>query len=641
MYDFLSTDIEYLKGVGPIRAQTLKKEAKIYTFGDLYYYFPFRYVDKSNFIKIGQIKDDQTYIVISGKIVSVTEKGVGRNKRLSAVLKDDSGHIELIWFSGLKWIKDKIKVGTWLSAFGKPNFYKHEFSLAHPEIEIIEEKAQTNSSTPTLDPIYSTSETMKNKGLSTKALSILSQNLIVSSQGSVPEIIPKYILERYNLIGREDALKEIHHPSNMDTMQKARLRLKFEELFILQVRILQNRLQNKKHKGFIFNDIGTLFLQFFNNNLPFDLTSAQKRVIKEIRQDTKTGLQMNRLLQGDVGSGKTIVALMVMLIALDNGFQACIMAPTEILAKQHFLSFTKSLKGLPIQCALLTGSTPRSERKVILEGLSQGDIQIIIGTHALLENEVSFKNIGLAVIDEQHRFGVAQRAKLWAKNSTPPHILVMTATPIPRTLGMTLYGDLDISVINELPPNRKPIQTLHFTESLRLRLLGFMKEEIKKGRQIYVVYPLIKESENLDLIALENGIETMLHDFPLPQYAISIVHGQMKADLKEYEMNRFIKGETQIMVSTTVIEVGVDVPNASVMIIENSERFGLSQLHQLRGRVGRGAEKSFCILISGNNLSPDAKKRIDTMLSTQDGFKIAEVDLQLRGPGDLDRKSVV
>lgn len=637
MYDFLSTNIEYLKGVGPARAQTLRQEAHIHTFEDLLYYFPFRYINKNNIVKIAQIRDDQTYITVRGRIVGLSEKGGGRQKRLVANLHDETGHIELIWFSGIKWIKDKIKVGQWVSAFGKPNLYQHQFSLAHPDIELLPPDAALNppAEPAALEPIYSMTETMKKKGVTVKSMAQMTRQLFISGAGSIPEVLPKAVLEQYRLMPREAALREMHFPTSSTQWQNARTRCKFEELFLLQIDILQNKLSKKQQPGFVFADVGERFLQFFNHNLPFELTGAQKRVIREIRQDTRTGLQMNRLLQGDVGSGKTMVALMVMLLAIDNGFQACLMAPTEILARQHHQSFLKNLKGLPVRTALLCGATPRSERKPLLMALAQGDIQILIGTHALLEEEVVFKNLGLAVIDEQHRFGVAQRAKLWAKNTRPPHVLVMTATPIPRTLGMTLYGDLDTSVIDELPPNRKPIQTLHFTDSARLRVFAFMREEIKKGRQIYVVYPLIKESENLDLKDLMDGFEAISRAFPLPEYAVSIVHGQMKPDVKAYEMQRFIKGETQIMVSTTVIEVGVDVPNASVMIIENSERFGLAQLHQLRGRVGRGAEQSYCLLMTADKLSNDAKKRIDTMVATQDGFKIAEVDLQLRGPGDL------
>lgn len=638
MYDFLSTNIEYLKGVGPARAQILRQEAHIHTFEDLLYYFPFRYINKNNIVKIARIQDDQTYITVRGRIVGVSEKGGGRQKRLVANLHDDTGHIELIWFSGIKWVKDKIKVGQWVSAFGKPNFYQHQFSLAHPDIEMLPPDAGFNAPadrTAGLEPVYSTTETMKKKGVTVKSLAQMTRQLFVSGAGSIPEVLPQSVLAKYGLLPREEALREMHFPTSPEQWQKAKIRCKFEELFLLQINILQNKLAKKQQPGFVFADVGEHFLQFFNHNLPFELTGAQKRVIREIRQDTKTGLQMNRLLQGDVGSGKTMVALMVMLLAIDNGFQTCLMAPTEILARQHHQSFLKNLKGLPVRTALLCGATPKAERKPLLMALAQGDIQILIGTHALLEDEVVFKNLGLAVIDEQHRFGVAQRAKLWAKNAKPPHVLVMTATPIPRTLGMTLYGDLDTSVIDELPPNRKPVRTLHFTDSARLRVFAFMREEIKKGRQIYVVYPLIKESENLDLKDLMDGFEAISRAFPLPDYGVSIVHGQMKPDVKAYEMQRFIKGETQIMVSTTVIEVGVDVPNASVMVIENSERFGLAQLHQLRGRVGRGAEQSYCLLMTADKLSADAKKRIDTMVSTQDGFKIAEADLQLRGPGDL------
>lgn len=640
MYDFLSTNIEYLKGVGPARAQILRQEAHIHTFEDLLYYFPFRYIDKNNIVKIAQIQDEQTYITVRGRIVSVSEQGGGRHRRLVAGLHDDSGHIDLIWFSGLKWIKDKIKVGQWVSAFGKPTRFQYRFSLAHPDLEIL--PPQTDFSTlpakpAALEPVYSLTETMKKKGLTVKSMAQISRQLFeaATGAGSIPEVLPRSVMQTYRLMPRAEALREMHFPTTGEAWQRARQRCKFEELFFLQINILQNKLSKKQQTGFVFNEVGEHFMAFFNHHLSFELTGAQKRVIREIRRDMKTGFQMNRLLQGDVGSGKTMVALMAMLLAVDNGFQACLMAPTEILARQHHQGFLRDLKGLPIRVGLLCGATPRAERRPMLMALAQGDLQILIGTHALLEDEVVFKNLGLAVIDEQHRFGVAQRAKLWGKNTKPPHVLVMTATPIPRTLGMTLYGDLDTSIIDELPPNRKPIQTIHFTDSARLRVFAFMRDEIKKGRQVYVVYPLIQESENLDLKDLTDGFEAISRAFPLPEYAVSMVHGRMKPDVKDYEMQRFIKGETQIMVSTTVIEVGVNVPNASVMVIENSERFGLAQLHQLRGRVGRGADQSYCILMTGDKLSADGKKRIDTMVATQDGFKIAEADLQLRGPGDI------
>ena len=653
MYDFLSTNIEFLKGVGPARAQVLRQEGHIHTFEDLLYYFPFRYINKNNVVPIAHIRDEQTYITVKGRIVEVSEKGGGRQKRLVATLHDESGHLDLIWFSGLKWVKDKIKVGQWVAAFGKPNWFQGHFSLAHPDIEVLAagvvgsagssaaasaaagSGAGGGANPATLEPVYSMTEGMKKKGLTLKGLSQIARQLFITGAGQIPEMIPKAVLEQYRLPDRETSLREMHFPSSPELWQAAKTRCKFEELFLLQIHILKNKIAKKQQTGFVFSDVGERFLAFFNHNLPFELTNAQKRVIREIRQDTKTGFQMNRLLQGDVGSGKTMVALMVMLLAIDNGFQACLMAPTEILARQHLQSFSKYLKGLPVRVALLCGATPKSERKTLLSDLKQGELQILIGTHALLEDEVVFKNLGLAVIDEQHRFGVAQRAKLWHKNTLPPHVLVMTATPIPRTLGMTLYGDLDASVIDELPPNRKPIKTVHFTDSARLTVFAFMRDEIKKGRQIYVVYPLIQESENLDLKDLMDGYESISRAFPLPDYAVSIVHGKMKPEVKDYEMQRFIKGETQIMVSTTVIEVGVDVPNASVMVIENSERFGLAQLHQLRGRVGRGAEQSYCLLMTGDKLSSDAQKRVQTMVDTQDGFKIAEADLQLRGPGDL------
>lgn len=635
MFDFFEQNIEYLKGVGPNRAEILRKEARIFTYGDLLNYFPFRYIDRGNYIKIGQIADDKSYVAVKGSISKVEEKGFGRNKRLTALLCDDTGCIELTWFSGLKWIQPKIKTGTVLKAFGKPNIYNHRLSLTHPEIEIADPQHPSQESDAGIQPLYPTTETMKNRGLGPKAMAQITYNLYRQAEGSIPEILHKSICERYRMLSREDAYRQVHHPSSLAFAQSAIQRLKFEELLLLQISILQSKIAKSKTRGWIFGQVGEYFNQFYEKNLQFELTQAQKRVIKEIRADTRTGFQMNRLLQGDVGSGKTVVALMSMLIAADNGFQTCLMAPTEILARQHFAGISRMLHGINLRVSLLTGSTTKKDRSILLNLLQEGQIDLLIGTHALLEDEVRFKNLGLVVIDEQHRFGVAQRAKLWTKNATPPHVLVMTATPIPRTLGMTLYGDLDLSVIDELPPNRKPIRTLHLKDSDRLKLFAFMRSEIAKGRQVYIVYPLIQESESLDLKDLMDGYESISRAFPIPDYQVSIVHGKMKAEDKEFEMQRFKKGETQIMVSTTVIEVGVDVPNASVMVIENSERFGLAQLHQLRGRVGRGAEQSYCILMSADRLSNDAKERISTMVNTNDGFKIAEADLKLRGPGDL------
>lgn len=635
MFDFFSQNIEYLKGVGPAKAEILKKEARIRTYGDLLNYFPFRYIDRGNFIPICQIRDDRNHIAIQGKIIKVEEKGFGRNKRLSAILSDGTGHIELTWFSGLKWIIPKLKSGARLKIYGKPSIFNHQLNIPHPEIEPADEQSQGNGEVAGIQPLYPSTETMKNRGLGPKALATITAHLCKQAQGSIPEILSRNIIDRYRLLSREQAYIQIHHPLSIKHAECARERLKFDELLLLQLKILQSKIRKQKTPGWKFETVGENFHRFYRHNLGFELTSAQKRVVKEIRSDTRTGYQMNRLVQGDVGSGKTVVALMSMLIAADNGFQSCMMAPTEILARQHMAGIEKFLRSMKIRVGLLTGSTGKKDRNILLNLLQEGKIDILVGTHALLEDRVVFHNLGLVVIDEQHRFGVAQRAKLWTKNHIPPHVLVMTATPIPRTLGMTLYGDLDVSVIDELPPNRKPVRTLHMTDKDRLKLFSFMKTEIAKGRQAYVVYPLIEESENLDLKDLMDGYESISRAFPPPQYQLSIVHGKMKPDAKEFEMDRFKKGQTQIMVSTTVIEVGVDVPNASVMVIENSERFGLAQLHQLRGRVGRGSEQSYCILMSSDKLGNDAKERIQTMVSTNDGFKIAEADLRLRGPGDI------
>ncbi len=635
MFDFFAQEIEYLKGVGAARANILRNEANVRTYGDLLNYFPFRYVEKGGFIDIGLIRDDKNPVAIKGKIKNVSETGFGRNKRLVAQMSDGTGSIELTWFSGLKWISPKIRPNVELTAYGKPVIFNHRIGLNHPEIEIIDASRPVQETGLGIQPLYPTTENMKNRGLTTKALAAITRNLCQQAVQSIPELLSPEIVNRYRLLSREEAYRQVHHPDSLAFAECARQRLKFEELLLLQLKILRHKLKNAKVRGFSFDTVGDNFLYFFNHNLSFELTGAQKRVIKEIRADTKTGLQMNRLLQGDVGSGKTIVALMSMLLAVDNGFQACLMAPTEILAKQHYSSISAMLRSMNVRAGLLTGSTAKKDRVILGNMLADGQLNILIGTHALLEDKVVFQNLGLVVIDEQHRFGVAQRAKLWAKNQVPPHILVMTATPIPRTLGMTLYGDLDVSVIDELPPNRKPVKTVHFTDKDRLKLFSFMRKEIAQGRQIYIVYPLIQESENSDLKDLMDGYESISRAFPVPDYQLSIVHGRMKAEDKEFEMKRFKNGQTQIMVATTVIEVGVDVPNASVMVIENSERFGLAQLHQLRGRVGRGAEQSYCILMSSSKLSNDAKERIDTMVATNDGFKIAEADLKLRGPGDL------
>ena len=632
--DILDTPIEYLKGVGPVRADILKKEVAIYNFNDLLNYFPFRYVDRSKFYRIKDINSDSTYIQLTGKLSSIQMMGKPRSERLVAYLQDNSGVIELVWFKGAKWMVNKLTPNEEYVVFGKPTLFNGKFNIPHPEIELV--SAQKDNLGEKLRPLYSSTDKLKSKGLDSKGISKLTRGLMLQVKDSIYETLSLDIIEKLKLISRKESLLNIHFPKDQNMLDRARARLKFEELFFIQLNLLKLKLiRIEKTKGHKFIKVGDYLNDFFHKNLPFELTNAQKKVVKEIRNDIGSGKQMNRLLQGDVGSGKTLVALMSMLIALDNKYQACLMAPTEILAKQHFQSISSILSGLGIEINLLTGSSKTTKRKNIHEGLKNGSLQILVGTHALLEDIVQFKNLGLVVIDEQHRFGVAQRARLWEKNIVPPHVLVMTATPIPRTLAMTLYGDLDVSVIDELPPGRKPVKTAHYFDRDRLKVFGFMKKQIKAGRQVYVVYPLIKESEKLDLKDLTDGYDSITRAFPLPEYAISIVHGQMPVNDKDYEMQRFVKGETQIMVATTVIEVGVDIPNASVMIIENAERFGLSQLHQLRGRVGRGADQSFCILMTKDRLSEDGKQRIQTMVRTTDGFEIAEVDLRLRGPGNL------
>jgi ATP-dependent DNA helicase RecG len=631
----LITPIEYLKGVGPQKADVLKKELQIFTIGDLLQDYPFRYIDRTKFHKIRELHPDMVGAQVLGRLMSLQEIGEKRGKRLVAQFKDDTGMMELVWFQSLAWLKKGLKVGAAYIIYGKPTEFNGTISITHPEMELYNQQAKKVGNM-TMQPVYSSTEKLKKFNLDSKGIQKLQQTALETTLRTVVETLPPYILEKYTLMPLQQALLSIHFPQNEQLMKAAERRLKFEELFFIQLRLLKNKqLNTQRYKGHIFNEVGEKFNTFFNERLPFPLTNAQKRVVREIRLDCNTGAQMNRLVQGDVGSGKTVVALMSMLIALDNGFQACMMAPTEILANQHYNGL-KSLLGDDIcNVRLLTGSTPAKQRRIIHQELEDGTLDILIGTHALIEDKVKFKNIGFVVIDEQHRFGVEQRAKLWRKNTIPPHMLVMTATPIPRTLAMTMYGDLDISVIDELPAGRKPIKTVHFFENQRLRVFGFMREEIAKGRQVYIVYPLIKESEKMDLLYLEAGLEGLMREFPLPEFRISIVHGKMPVKDKDFEMQRFIKGETQIMVATTVIEVGVNVPNASVMVIENSERFGLSQLHQLRGRVGRGAEQSFCILMSSNKLSKEGRTRLETMVRTNDGFEIAEVDLQLRGPGDL------
>ena len=631
----LDTPVEFLKGVGPSRADVLKKDLTLFTYQDMLAHYPFRYIDRTKYFKINQINPDSQYIQIIGRVISKKVIGDKRAKRIIAVFKDETGVMELVWFQSLKWVDDNITVGTAYVAFGKPSIFNGTFSISHPEMELYQRK-QVGRGNLTLQPVYNSTEKLKKFNLDSKGLQRLIAGLLDQIIPQVPENLPQYIIDKYQLPDKRMALLNIHFPKNQKDLNAAERRLKFEELFFIQLQLLHNKhLRQLKFKGATFDKVGEKVNRFYKEFLPFELTNAQKRVVKEIRIDTQRGVQMNRLIQGDVGSGKTAVALMSMLLANDNGYQACMMAPTEILARQHYASITDLVSGDLVRVAILTGNTKKKERTVLHEQLENGEIDILIGTHALIEDKVQFKNLGLVVIDEQHRFGVEQRAKLWRKNIIPPHILVMTATPIPRTLAMTLYGDLDVSIIDELPAGRKPIETKHLFEGQRLRMFGFMKQEIAKGRQVYIVYPLIKESEKLDLLHLEAGIEQLSYQFPRPDYQISIVHGQMPNADKQFEMQQFIDGKSQIMVATTVIEVGVNVPNASVMVIENAERFGLSQLHQLRGRVGRGAEQSFCILMTGNKLSKEGKIRLETMVRTNNGFEISEIDLQLRGPGDI------
>lgn len=637
MTDYLKTPIEFLKGVGQKRAEVLKREFNIATYNDLLFYFPYRHIDKSTIYKIKEILTEGNLMQFRGNIVGYQILGQQRNRRLSAQFTDGTGTIELVWFNGINWIEKVLQEQHKdIIIFGKPTQFNGRWNITHPEI--IDPNARNDSPVPQLFyPLYNTSDRAKKSGLDSKGVAKLVVALLTQlRQMMVPDHLSKEIIEQHQLISLKEALFNIHFPASQEKLAQATLRLKFDELFFTQLKLLKLKLlTERKFRGHIFAHIGDNFNYFYHNQLKFDLTGAQKRVIKEIRADLNSGRQMNRLLQGDVGSGKTITALLVMLIAIDNGFQACLMAPTEILATQHYENISRQLEGMNVKVALLTGSTKTAERKEIHAGLLDGSIHILIGTHALIEDDVVFQNLGLAVIDEQHRFGVEQRAKLWKKNTTPPHILVMTATPIPRTLAMTVYGDLDVSVIDELPKGRRPIVTRHFYESDRLAVLGFMKQQIDAGRQVFVVYPLIEESEKMDLLNLTAGFEAMTRAFPLPRYAVGIVHGQMKPEVKEFEMQRFSKGETNILVSTTVIEVGIDIPNATMMVIENAERFGLSQLHQLRGRVGRGGEQSYCFLMSSNKLSTEGRQRLNAMVSTTDGFEIANFDLKLRGPGDL------
>ena len=634
MTDASTIKLSTLVGIGDKKASILAKELGLFTLKDLFEYYPYRYVDKSRFIKIAEVRSAEVYTLLLGKVIAKQIVGGTKSQRLVVRLADETGSIEMVFFRGIRWINENIDIGAIYVVFGKPNYFNGTFNLPHPEFEKF--NPQKDYKKEKFMPLYNTTERMKTAFLASKQLSKIISDAVKKYSSLIEEILPQYIIDAYHLCSRRDAIACIHSPLGEETLAKARFRLKFEELFFMQAEqllIKSNRKSNSR--GFVFSKVGENFNTFFSKYLPFELTNAQKRVVKEIRNDMRTGSQMNRLLQGDVGSGKTLVALLSMLIALDNSYQATLIAPTEILAMQHFQSINRFIGDMNINVSLLTGSIKGKSRKHLLTSLADGSINILIGTHAILEENVIFNNLGLVVIDEQHRFGVEQRAKMWTKNTIAPHILVMTATPICRTLAMSIYGDLDYSVIDELPSGRKPILTTHLYDRDVLRLFDFMKKQIEQGRQIYVVYPLIKESEKLDLKDLMDGYESIERAFPLPQYQISIVHGQMKPEDKEYEMQRFKKGITNIMVATTVIEVGVDVPNATVMVIENAERFGLAQLHQLRGRVGRGANQSYCILRTKDELSSEARFRIETMCSTNDGFEISRADLQLRGPGDV------
>lgn len=632
MFDITTRDIKYLQGVGPQRAAMLNKELNIYSLRDLLYYFPYKYVDRSRLYYIHEIAGNMPYIQLKGQILSFETVGEGRQRRLVAHFSDGTGVVDLVWFQGIKYLMGRYKAHEEYIVFGKPTVFNGRINIAHPDIDPAKD---LTLSTMGLQPYYNTTEKMKRVGLNSHALEKLMNNALALLQGTLPETLSEHLVEKHHLMSLDEALRNIHFPLNPEKLRHAQYRLKFEELFYVQLNILRyTKDRQRKYRGLVFERVGEVFNTFYVQNLPFQLTGAQKRVIKEIRKDMGSGRQMNRLLQGDVGSGKTLVALMSMLIALDNGYQACMMAPTEILAAQHYETIQQLLFGMNVRVELLMGSVKGKKREEILKGLLTGEIQILIGTHAVLEDTVNFTSLGMVIIDEQHRFGVAQRAKLWAKNTCPPHVLVMTATPIPRTLAMTLYGDLDVSVIDELPPGRKPIQTIHQFDNRRASLYAGIRKQIGEGRQVYIVYPLIKESEKIDIKNLEEGYGYICAEFP--ECKVSKVHGQMKPAEKDAEMQRFVNGETQIMVATTVIEVGVNVPNASVMVIENAERFGLSQLHQLRGRVGRGADQSYCILVTSYKLSEETRKRLEIMVQTNDGFEIAEADLKLRGPGDLE-----
>ena len=632
--NILSQDIMYLSGVGPKRKDILNQQINVKTWGDMLEYYPYKYVDRSKIYRINELTGDMPYVQIKGKILSFEEYAMGaRKKRIVAHFSDGFGVADLVWFNGTKYVYQDYKVGEEYIVFGKPSLFKDRYQIAHPDIE---KAANVQLSEMGMQPYYITSEKMKNRGLTSRAMEKITKTLVTKiPQGAIPETLLPAQITRLHLLSREDALRRIHYPKSLDDVQRAQVRLKFEELFYVQLNILRYATENrKKYKGYIFSNVGEIFNSFYQNNLSFELTGAQKRVIHEIRDDMRSGRQMNRLLQGDVGSGKTLVALMSMLIAIDNGFQACIMAPTEILAEQHLATICEFLNGMDIRIELLTGIVKGKRRQAVLEGLADGSVKILVGTHAIIEDSVQFNNLGLAVVDEQHRFGVAQRAKLWAKNNQPPHVLVMTATPIPRTLAMTLYGDLDVSIIDELPPGRKPIMTLHKYDDQTTSLYEGIRQQVGAGRQVYIVFPLIEENEKTDLKNLEAGYESLCQIFP--NLNIGKVHGRMKPKDKEAEMQKFASGETHILVATTVIEVGVNVPNASVMIILDAHRFGLSQLHQLRGRVGRGAKQSYCLLVTPHALATETRKRIDIMCDTNDGFRIAEADLKLRGPGDLE-----
>lgn len=634
MTSILSQDIKYLTGVGPKRKEILEKELQISTWGDLLEYYPYKYVDRSRIYRIGELRGDLPFVQLKGKILSFEEFAMGAHrKRVVAHFSDGTGVVDLVWFRGAQYVYKTYKINEEYIVFGRPSIYGGRYQFAHPDIDKV---ADVQLSEMGMQPYYMTTERMKKMGLTSRSLEKLTKTLVEKlSEQTIPETLPPYIIGPLHLISRTEALHKIHYPKSLEDVQRAQVRLKFEELFYVQLNILRYAHdQRRKYRGYVFTQVGSLFHFFYHNNLPFELTNAQKRVMHEIRNDMATGQQMNRLVQGDVGSGKTLVALMSMLIAIGNGFQACMMAPTEILAEQHFATIRKFLRQMPVRIELLTGIVKGKKREEILNGLLTGEVQILVGTHAVIEDNVQFSRLGLAVVDEQHRFGVAQRAKLWGKSQQPPHILVMTATPIPRTLAMTIYGDLDVSVIDELPPGRKPIQTIHKYDNQLTSLYQGIRQQIRQGRQVYIVFPLITESEKIDLKNLEAGYESLCSIFP--DMKLSKVHGKMKPKEKDLEMQKFSKGETQILVATTVIEVGVDVPNASVMVILDAQRFGLSQLHQLRGRVGRGADQSYCILVTNHKLTQETRKRIDIMCQTNDGFQIAEADLKLRGPGDLE-----